>query len=86
MSRPAISEDCLRGRKSGEWMSDRWEGIVFARDPELFPELDDQLFGEPVKRMKIDKIPDQETATLIPADLKALKKELKLKAKSKSKK
>ena len=60
----------------------RWEGIVFARDPELFPTLETELFGEPMKRMKVPKVPDQENATLIPKDLKALKKELKAKAKA----
>ena len=63
----------------------RWEGTVFARDPELFPELDSELFGEPVKRMKVEKLPDQDAGTLIPKDMKALKKELKAKAKSKAK-
>lgn len=57
---------------------------MFARDPELFPELDSELFGEPVKRMKVEKTPDQESGTLIPKDMKALKKELKMKHKSKS--
>lgn len=32
--------------------------------------------------MKVPKVPDQENATLIPKDLKALKKELKAKAKA----
>ena len=59
----------------------RWEGTVFARDPEMFPELDPNLFGEPMKRMKVE-IKNGDTS-LIPEDVKALKKEWKMKMKSK---
>ena len=54
---------------------------MFARDPELFPKLDINLFGEPMKRMKIE-VSNRETS-LIPEDVKALKKEWKAKMKSK---
>ena len=64
----------------------RWEGRVFQRDPELFPALEQDLFGEPMRRMKIDPVPDAKEYSFVPEDLKALKKELKAKAKSKKEK
>lgn len=60
----------------------RWEGRVFQRDPEIFPALDTELFGESVKRMKVPK-EEVDTDPFVPEDLKALKKSLKAKAKAK---
>ena len=62
-------------------MTSRWEATVFVRDPEVFPELDPNLFGEPMKRMKIE-IENGDTS-LIPEDVKALKKEWKMKMRAK---
>ena len=52
------------------------------RDPEIFPTLDNELFGEPVKRMKVEKV-EADKKAFVPDDLKALRKELKSKSKSK---
>ena len=59
----------------------RWEGIVFARDPEVFPTYDEQLFGAAMKRMKIDKKPEERS--LVPEDAKALRREIKSQMKHK---
>ena len=45
------------------------------RDPEVFPTMNPDLFGEPMKRMKVDL--QFKEGTLIPEDIKAVKKELK---------
>lgn len=52
------------------------------RDPEIFPALESDLFGEPIKRMKVEKVESDKTV-FVPEDLKALRKELKSKAKAK---
>ena len=67
-------------------MRGRWEARVFERDPEVFPALDKELFGEPMKRMKIEPLPGAKEYSFVPEDLKALKKELKAKAKAKKEK
>lgn len=59
----------------------RWEGRVFQRDLEIFPKLETDLFGEVVKRMKVDKVETEDV--FVPEDLKSLKKELKAKSKAK---
>ena len=59
----------------------RWEGRVFMRDPEIFPALESDLFGEVVKRMKVEKVVNEKV--FVPEDLKALRKELKAQAKAK---
>lgn len=53
-----------------------WEGLVFTRDPEFFPELNKELFGDSVKRlkMKYSDVP----RTIIPQDWKSVKKSMKL--------
>ena len=51
------------------------------RDPEVFPTMNPDLFGEPMKRMKVDL--QSKEGTLIPEDIKAVKKELKAKLKAK---
>ena len=55
---------------------------MLVRDPEIVPTLDPELFGEAVKRMKVEKVEVDKNA-FVPADLKALRKELKSKSKSK---
>ena len=51
------------------------------RYPEVFPTMNPDLFGEPMKRMKVDL--QFKEGTLIPEDIKAVKKELKAKLKAK---
>ena len=51
------------------------------RDPEIFPALESDLFGEVVKRMKVEKVENEKV--FVPEELKALRKELKVQAKSK---
>lgn len=54
---------------------------MLERDPEIFPALETELFGEIVKRMKVDKVENDKS--FVPENLKALRKEMKAKAKSK---
>lgn len=80
----------LRGLPEG-WMCDvgvmgRWEAKVFERDPEVFPALDKELFGDPMKRMKIEPLQGAKEFSFVPEDVKLLKKELKAKAKAKKEK
>lgn len=54
---------------------------MFERDPEVFPALDKELFGEPMEADE-DRAPaGAKEFSFVPEDLKALKKELKAKAK-----
>ena len=62
-------------------MRGRWEAEIFMRDPEVFPTMNPDLFGEPMKRMKVDL--QVKEGTLIPEDIKAVKKEWKAKLKAK---
>ena len=48
--------------------------------------MEKDLFGEPMRRMKIDPVPDAKEYSFVPEDLEELKKELKAKAKSKKEK